>query len=98
MGTQACGGGGGGERKGGRIEAVVFELAPVFSVELCRGAGLVLAFKAMSFQCCSRLSCIPGRLVGRGGEGWIVCLHLGLVAGMEMVWVYSSVWTAVAVT
>lgn len=56
---------------------MVFEPAPVFSVELCGGAGLVLAFKAMSFQCCSTLSCIPGQLVGRGGEGWIVLLTFG---------------------
>lgn len=30
--------------------------------------------KAVSFRCCSRLSCISGQLVGRGGGGWIVLL------------------------
>jgi hypothetical protein len=38
----------------------------------------VLAFKAMSFLCCSRLSCVPGQLVGGGGAGWIVLLTFGI--------------------
>lgn len=55
------------------------ETAPVVSVEHMEvQVSLVLAFKAVSFLCCSRLSCVLGQLVGRGGEGWIVLLTFGI--------------------
>lgn len=61
----------------------------------------MLAFKTFkSSQCCSALSCIPGQLVGRGGEGWIVLIvfRIGSWHG-DSVGVYSSAWiTAVVIT
>lgn len=62
MGTQTCRGG----------EEAVFEPASVFSVELSGGADKACRWHLSLFQCCCRLSCFPGRLEGRGGEGWIV--------------------------
>lgn len=84
----------------GREEVVVFDPAPVFSVELSGGAGETwcwhlkhLSLPDAALHCLASL----GSWWAGAGKGGLFCLCSGLVAGVEIVWVYSSAWIAAAV-